>query len=255
MNKKTTGTCWIGGRGYPEPVKTKKDKTMKNEPRKIRAVIDSESTHLDETKGCMIELGIMPVDDNFQQLPDIEPFQIVIRPTENDIIDPIAMDINGVDIYNQACCKAIALETLYEWKKKNNIKAIYPIAQNWEHDSKFYKAFAKDTCLENLFYHRASDTQRLAQSINDANIAAGLEPKFERTKLEILADHYGIDYSNAHRALADCEITRLVYIELLKEIKVYANCEYCGKTMLTDDLFAIGEDTSCQECIDNETRG
>jgi DNA polymerase III epsilon subunit-like protein len=221
MNKKTTGTCWIGGRGYPEPAKTKKDKsTMNNEQQKIRAVIDTETTHLDETKGCIVELAIMPIDDNLQPLQDIEPFEIIIRPAENDVIDPIAMDINGVDIYNQACCKAIALEALYDWKKKHNIKAIYPIAQNWEFDSKFYKAFAKDTCLENLFYHRASDTQRLAQSINDAYITAGLEPKFERTKLQVLADYYGIDYSNAHRALADCDITRLVYIELLKHIKV-----------------------------------
>jgi formylmethanofuran dehydrogenase subunit E len=47
---------------------------------------------------------------------------------------------------------------------------------------------------------------------------------------------------------------KLVFLNYIK-IKVYANCEYCGKTMLTDDLFAIGEDTACQECIDNETRG
>lgn len=191
-------------------------------PQKIRAVMDTETTHLDETKGCMIELAILPVDDQFNVREDIEPFEVLIRPTSDIIQDPIAMEINGIEFTGDIawCTKNRAQRKLYDWKKKHNIKCIYPIAQNWEFDSKFYKAFAKDTCLENLFYHRASDTQRLAQSINDAYLDAGLEPRFVKTKLEVLADYYAIDYSEAHSAMSDCKITLKVYKELLKEIKL-----------------------------------
>ena len=40
--------------------------------------------------------------------------------------------------------------------------------------------------------------------------------KLEKYSLESLANYYNIDYSHAHRALNDCEITNEVYRNLRK---------------------------------------
>ena len=63
-------------------------------------------------------------------------------------------------------------------------------------------------------------------------------PELESHSLESLADHYGISYEGAHRALADCRINKKVYDCLAKEIadpseaaKKVPVCPRCGNLL------------------------
>lgn len=45
-----------------------------------------------------------------------------------------------------------------------------------------------------------------------------LHEDLKRYRLKDLADHYHIDYSHAHRAVNDCEITHGVYEMMMEDI-------------------------------------
>ena len=62
--------------------------------------------------------------------------------------------------------------------------------------------------LDKVFSNDFVDTLRLSRR---------LLPDLPKHKLSFIADHYNVNYSNAHRAMADCEITYKCYLELEKE--------------------------------------
>ena len=71
--------------------------------------------------------------------------------------------------------------------------------------------------FDRIFNNDFVDTLRLARK---------LLPDLPKHKLSYVAEHYNVDYSQAHRAMADCEITYKCYLELKKEaIKQYGSLD------------------------------
>lgn len=54
--------------------------------------------------------------------------------------------------------------------------------------------------------------------INTLRIARNLFPEFAHHRLKDLAEYFNIDYSNAHRALFDCELTNYCFVQFKKII-------------------------------------
>ncbi len=85
------------------------------------------------------------------------------------------------------------------------------------------------------------DTLRLSKTVF---------PHWPHRRLSDLAEYYGLSYSGAHRALADCRINQKVYELLAKELNGTAEipkhkiCLQCGKLMVRK-LGPYGEFLGC----------
>jgi DNA polymerase III epsilon subunit-like protein len=195
---------------------TKKGNCMGNEI--IRSVFDLETTNLDHELGGIVEICILPFDDQLNIREDIPAFHTFVAPEHDCVIDPLAMKINGIkqDQMRVFTWKRQVIQELFDWKEKYNIKKIDGLGQNMKFDLDFYKEFTKGiSSLSGLFDHTYADTKFVAKGINDAFLAKGKPKPFKNLKLETLAAYFDIDYSNAHSAFEDCKITLQVYRCLL----------------------------------------
>ena len=61
-----------------------------------------------------------------------------------------------------------------------------------------------------LDYHKSEDTMWMWRNLQKNNLVP-----CGRSNLQTVANHFQIDYSKAHDALADCHITAKVYHELI----------------------------------------
>ena len=83
------------------------------------------------------------------------------------------------------------------------------IGHNVRFDIRFiYDALLRDYGV--LFQNDYIDTLKIARKL--------LHKDLKRYRLKDLADHYHIDYSHAHRAVNDCEITHDVYEMMMEDI-------------------------------------
>ncbi len=83
------------------------------------------------------------------------------------------------------------------------------IGHNVRFDIRFiYDALLRDYGV--LFQNDYIDTLKIARKL--------LHEDLKRYRLMDLADHYHIDYSHAHRAVNDCEITHDVYEMMMEDI-------------------------------------
>lgn len=83
------------------------------------------------------------------------------------------------------------------------------IGHNVRFDIRFiYDALLRDYGV--LFQNDYIDTLKIARKL--------LHEDLKRYRLKDLADHYHIDYSHAHRAVNDCEITHDVYEMMMEDI-------------------------------------
>ena len=178
-------------------------------------VIDTETTGLYAGTHELIELCIIPVDDKLNRIG--YPFHVQIKALFPERAHPKALKINGLDPTEGVSAQA-ARELLTKQMDDAGIKKFIPIAQNWEFDRSFLKEFLGRN-FEKRFHYRAEDTQRLAAGINRAHIIATGTPLFKSTSLKNLANTFCIDYSGAHRAERDCEITLDVYRKLCSFIR------------------------------------
>ncbi|MDP3989173.1 MAG: 3'-5' exonuclease [bacterium] len=186
----------------------KKKSRLKQEP---LAFIDLETTGLSTTEHEIIEIGCIVADQTGGDVgvPKIElreEIELRVIPRHIETADAEALAINGYS--KERWVDAIDLKEALEIIRDKTEGCIL-VGQNVTFDWNFLAmAFQQEDvdCL--MDYHRV-DTMSMAFAKFQDN------PKMQSFSLRVLAEHFGIEQKNAHRALDDIRVTFEVYKKLI----------------------------------------
>ena len=178
---------------------------MKN---KKLAFLDIETTGFNVETQEIIEIGVVIVDQKEGVLGEVvEEFELKIKPEKLENADAEALSING---YNEMeWMFAMTLEqamTVFAEKTKDCVMVAHNVAFDY---SFIAKAFAV-TEIENKMFYAKIDT------ISFAFAKLHKMENSPRLSLGALCEHFGIENSRAHTALADTRATVEVYRKLLE---------------------------------------
>jgi DNA polymerase III subunit epsilon len=173
-------------------------------------VIDTETTGLSHRWHQPLTVGMLFVDveKDFEKILNAK--HILIR-HENYHIDPAAMAINGIDLDEHdktAVEPAKACKQINSFMKKSEG---FLLGHNLSFDLRFLDELFRREEVESNFPDEKVDTMILWNELKRRQIV----PSNLRSNLQTLAEFFKVDYSNAHSALGDCEITMKVFQKMI----------------------------------------
>lgn len=211
-----------------QPAKPEDWKTMQHLNGNLLCAIDCETTGLDCMMHELIQIAIVPLDNNIEPIKTIPPFYIEIKPEHPERIAKEAMSVNMMDmatICNRGHDRMKAIDLLEAWidklglsfTKYGNRRKIVPLGQNYQFDKGFISAWLGFKHYDELFYYHYRDTMIAANFINDraAFLTPGEPVPFAKCNLQWLATKMGVQTDRAHDALQDCLACAAVYKKLL----------------------------------------
>lgn len=161
---------------------------------------DTETTGLKDPRAC--EVGLMQIDPTtFEVLHEVSSLIDPEKP-----IEPGAMAIHGIT--DEMVADKPTMAEFLEHCGGRIPGALTMIAHNLRFDIPMLEPVGVIT--------------RTICSLNEARAIKHLMPGLENCKLQTLREYFGIAANNAHRALADCDITR----QVLKKL-----CDISGRTL------------------------
>jgi DNA polymerase-3 subunit epsilon len=175
------------------------------------AFIDAETTGLDPEKHEIIQLGIVLVeqkwDNGAPSFEILEETEIKAKPEHLGTADNVALRING---YNEAdWALAYSLKeamTIFAEKTKDAIM----VGHNVAFDFCFVNKAFLITGVENKMHYHKLDT------ISIAFAKLHLNESVDRFSLQFLCDYFKIENKRAHTALADARATFELYKKLMQ---------------------------------------
>jgi len=177
-----------------------------------RLVIDTETTGLSPRFNKTLTVGMLLIDVEKNFLNFLDSNHIFIKhnsynPTKK------AMSVNKIDLiqHNQiAVPPKKACNQINKFIEKNVLHEIPLVGHNIAFDRGFLNSLFDQGETSHKFYHENEDTMWMWRNLQKRNIV----PQ-GRSNLQTVANHFNIDYTKAHDALADCEITAQVYHRML----------------------------------------
>ena len=169
----------------------------------IYCIIDCETTGLDVTKHCIIEIGAIITD---MELNVLETYQTYVKPFPGAVVDQSAMDVNGITVEDliDAPSETAAFNGLTKILRQPKYNSPTYVAFNQNFDLHFLKSL----CFRNkLFMYGNGLILDLQMMVND-------QEGIRKYSLKSAAEHFGIIRKDAHRALGDCWTN----LELLKKV-------------------------------------
>lgn len=162
-------------------------------------VFDAETTGLSAARDRMIEIGAIKVIDGVVE----EQFERLIK--QDTGIPMTITEITGIteQMTNQSgVCEREAVKDVLKFIGDMDLVM---------HNAVFDFNFLRQAC-------RRSETNVPANKIIDTlSIAKRTIDDIDDYKLGTIAEYYGIECKNAHRALSDCHTTKLIYEKLIEK--------------------------------------
>ena len=177
-------------------------------------VIDTETTGLYPQINKTLTVGMLLIEVNNNYLEILDSNHIFIR-HENYNASPKALKVNKIDLnkHHQIAIKPKkACSQINSFIEKNNLIKTPILGHNISFDRGFIETLFNQEKTTSLLSKQSIDTLHLWNLLKMKNRV----PWNLRNNLKTLADFFKVDYSNAHNALADCEITAKVYFKMLK---------------------------------------
>ena len=183
----------------------------------LLAAVDVETTGLTPGWHEIIQIGIQPLDSQVKPLKGVLPFYQHMKPEHPERASKKAMSINRMNldwlmVHAPDCWKTA--ELLDEWWTSLRLpfqKTLVPLAQNWQYEASFLKAWLGLDQFSEFFHSYARDTMLTAIYLNDRAYMNGERILFQRVNLPALCRHYKIVNTNPHDALADAVAEAEVY--------------------------------------------
>lgn len=169
-----------------------------------------------------IQIAIVPLDENFEPIDGMIPFNRRIKPEFPGRADPMAMKSNGVDL-DLLCATAMPSEKievlLVEWFNALDLphnRRIMPLAHNWPFEKSFLYSWLGVRLTSEMFNAQARDGMSYAAGLKDKAFHRGEKVPFDSVSLPALCEFFKIENPNSHDALSDCLAEAKVYRKLLE---------------------------------------
>jgi len=175
------------------------------------ASIDTETTGLFRDRHEMIQIAVTMATPDFR--PTGVRFLSYIKPMRLELVDDIAMQVNGLSIQElseSAPTPSQVRMSFMQWKEELfGAELICPLGHNYSFDKGFIESMFKDLYNEIFDYH-IRDTQVLAYGLMDAGIL-----KAKSTGLKALTESLKIPLVGHHDAYVDSLAALEVYRKLI----------------------------------------
>lgn len=194
--------------------------TKKRSKKSILCVVDTETTGLYPFWNELIQLAIVPLNDDFTPHNTIKPFIIECKPKFPERFSEEAASKNGL---KEKCMnygsKEDAVKAFIKWSEDNNIY-VMPLAQNWIFDREMINAWLGKNekgknQLGTYFGKKYKDLLMITDFLDDLCFYFKGKRRFEKQNLEYLCEQLNIDHGK-HDAYEDCICTAKCYVELMK---------------------------------------
>jgi len=189
----------------------------------IMTAVDIETTGKVAGYHEIVQIAIVPLDEDYNPLPHVLPFYTNIKPKHPDRMGREAQDVHGLDItelQQTAPSQEKAADMFFDWYDNLNIPLyhhIVPLAHNWPFEFSFIQQWLGYETMNNMFHGMARDSIRLALSINDWCHLHGEKMPFKHVSLSYLCDFFKIErIGTAHDALSDALACATLYRTLLQ---------------------------------------
>lgn len=187
----------------------------------VIAAVDVETTGRRAGHHEIIQIAVLPLNDDIRPMEGVRPFYTTVRPLFPERADPQSTkvhNINIADLVLHAPEPGRVIDLLQEWWQKLDLpvsKCLIPLAHNWAFESGFLKAWLGIDLSCQIFHSHARDTMLYALSLNDRSSFRGEKPPFSHVGLKSLCKHFKVHNDNPHDALADCLAEAEIYRAML----------------------------------------
>ena len=181
-----------------------------------RLIIDTETTGLSPRFNKTLTVGLLLVDVESAHLNILNQNHIFVRHDHYNS-NKEAMKINKINLEQHdlhAVPPTKACNQINSFIQQNSCPTVPIVGHNIGFDKAFLSALFQQGETQPLFHHQSEDTMQIWRKLQRQKLA----PPHLRATLGAVANHFEIDYTKSHDALADCHITAQVYYEMLKLI-------------------------------------
>ena len=183
----------------------------------IFAAVDLETSGLNMDRCEILEMAIVPLNEDFSISKDIPEFTARIKAEHPENAEAQAMRINRLDL-TKGESRTSARDNFLIWMRDNGIERICPVAHNLEFDMGFLKKTFPE--LRNVFSSHGRDSMRLALTINDIYCRENGENIFPKASLQGIKRVIGLDGDVLHNALEDAKDAAHVYRKLTQMLSM-----------------------------------
>jgi DNA polymerase III epsilon subunit-like protein len=185
------------------------------------AALDVETTGRLAGYHEIVQIAIVPVGLDLLPLEGVRHFNHLIRPEHKERAEKEAMRVNGLDLDELEATAPSSFEVadwLDEWFRDLKLpfqRSLVPLAHNWAHEKGFITDWLGLDGVSKYFFSHPRDTMVTASFLNDYCAMHGDRVPFSHINLVHMCKVLGIEYTDAHDALADSLATAEVYRRLI----------------------------------------
>lgn len=187
----------------------------------VMAAVDVETSGRRPGHHEIIQVAILPLDNDIRPLAGVRPFYTTVQPLHPERADPRSTRVHKINIAEltlHAPDPDRVQDMLLEWWKELDLpvgKWLVPLAHNYPFENSFLKAWLGVDLYGELFHSHARDAMTYALSLNDRAAFRGEKPPFSHVGLTALCRHFKVHNDHPHDALADCIAEAEVYRAML----------------------------------------
>jgi DNA polymerase III epsilon subunit-like protein len=188
----------------------------------LMAAVDVETTGRMPGYHEIIQIGVQPLDSDFNPLDGVAPFNMNVAPEFIERAEREATTVHGLNLEElkaTAPSQTRVVDMFVEWFQNLDLpfrKSLVPLAHNWAFEAGFLKAFLGMELFNECFHPHPRDSMLFCISLNDRASYRGDEIIFKQVSLTALCKQFGITNLNAHNALADAIAEAQLYRILMQ---------------------------------------
>jgi DNA polymerase III epsilon subunit-like protein len=183
----------------------------------IFAAIDLETTGLDPAHCEVLEIAIVPLNEDFTVSSVIPEFTARIKAKHPELIEQKAIEVNHLDPAEGKPLEEVRAD-LALWIEENGIMGIVPLAHNLTFDLSFLKV--SFPAFSRIVSGHGRDSMRLAITLNDLARMQEGEVRFSSVSLKSLKLALDVEGEVQHHALEDAKDSAHVYRKLIRMLRM-----------------------------------
>jgi len=187
----------------------------------LLAAVDVETSGTDSGWHEIVQIAVVPLDNDIRPLAGVNPFYTTLRPLYPERADQRSMKVHRlslVELLEHAPDPGRVADLFLEWFQALDLpanKSLVPLAHNWPFEAGFLRAWLGHKTFEEVFFGHARDAMTLALAMNDRAAFAGRPQPFPAVGLRAIGTRFGIANEKQHDALCDCLTEAEVYRAML----------------------------------------